>query len=87
MRVDRLQLDNVRQLISQLADHGDDNDVTSLYAKIRAQLDELRSVLARHDVSVCRVRFRSSVSAAAAERGNLIGKLAILDVGQCHHGV
>jgi len=82
MASDREQLTGLRELSSSLLQHGDDVDIASLSGRLRAQRRRLESIQARHDVSVCSVRFRPSTSMSTEDRANVLGKLIILDVGK-----
>jgi len=77
----RRKLEGVRELSSELLLQGDDVEVASLSGRLRAQRRRLEAVQARHDVSVCSVKFRPS-TATAADRANILGKLVIVDDGE-----
>jgi len=78
---DREHLECLRELSSELLQHGDDVDIASLSGRLRSQMRRLESIQTQHDVSVCSVKFRPSTT-SPAERANALGKLVILDVGQ-----
>ena len=81
MATDRHQLDDLRQLSSELLQHGEDVEVAALSGCLRAQRQRLEATQTHHDVSVCIVKFRPSTT-LADERVSVLGKLMILDFGK-----
>lgn len=79
---DSSEIGDVYQLCCQLLNHGEDQDFASLYGRLREQIQSLGKVNSRHDVSVCQVKFRPTVAITKSERGNLLGKLTMLDIGK-----
>ena len=77
----RQHLEGLRDLSSELLQQGDDMEIASLVGRLTAQRRRLENVQARHDISVCTIKFRPT-SKTTAERASLLGKLIILDVGE-----
>jgi len=81
--VTSIQLDELRQLSCQLLKCGDDTDIAGLYGRLATQRQHLQQVQARHDITVCGVKFLSALSASTqSERSNMLGKLVMVDAGK-----
>ena len=69
-------MENLRELSAELKARGMDAEVASFSGKLRVKRKQLEGV--NHAISVCTVKFRP----ASALKGNLLGRVAILDIGK-----
>jgi hypothetical protein len=86
LAVNASQVEGLQEMSSELLARGDDLEVAALSGKLRVQRLQLEAMQSPHDVSVCVVKFRPA-EALVTDRGNMLGKLAILDSGESHSGI